>query len=231
MNIVFIPGWGMKGEIFASLARSLRHLGDVSFIEWGGIESISSFRERAKQALHARSVLIGWSLGSLVALEMAHENPKLVSHLVLIGGTSRFVTAAGYDAGWHPRIVERMKKQLQRHPGETINAFLASLLTEEENADLSDYFHRDRTKELLIGLDYLLTADARLLLPEIHVPMLLIHGERDAICPPDASRHIAAHARAATLALFSNTGHVPFVTKTEECAQLIQWFVGEKDDR
>jgi pimeloyl-[acyl-carrier protein] methyl ester esterase len=230
MNIVLIPGWGMKGEIFASLARSLRHLGNVSFVEWDDIESIVSFRERAKQAIHARSVLIGWSIGSLVALEMAHAHPELVSHLVLIGGTSRFVTADGYDAGWHPRIVERMKKQLQRQPDETTNAFLASLLAEGENADLSDYFHRGQTEELLIGLDYLLTADARSLLPEIHVPMLLIHGERDAICPPDASCYIAAHAQAATLALLSNTGHVPFVTKTDECAQLIQSFVGEKDD-
>lgn len=229
MNVVCIPGWGMKGEIFTPLLRALSPASSA-MVEWEGIKTVHCFRKRAEQMLGDRSLVIGWSLGALVALELAHAYSNRLSHLVLIGGTSRFVTDDGYETGWHPRIVERMKKQLQRHPDETIEAFLASLWTQGETADISAFVHRDRTDELVIGLDYLLTADARPFLSSIHIPLLLIHGVQDTICQPDASRYMAERVPNAELVLLPGTGHVPFVTKTGECAHLIRTWVGEADD-
>lgn len=229
MNIVCLPGWGMKGAIFSPLVEALAPT-TCTVVEWEGIESVDCFRKRAEQALTAPSLLIGWSLGALVALEMAAALPERVTGLVLISGTSRFVTDGGYLAGWHPRIVERMKKQLQRHPEETIASFLASLWAEGETGDISLFMHRDRVEELTIGLDYLLTADARPLLAALHVPVLLLHGENDAICPPEAARYIANHIPHAELVIFNNTGHVPFLTKTNECVHSIRTLVGEGND-
>ena len=140
MNVVCIPGWGMKGEIFTPLLRALSPASSA-MVEWEGIKTVHCFRKRAEQMLGDRSLVIGWSLGALVALELAHAYSNRLSHLVLIGGTSRFVTDDGYETGWHPRIVERMKKQLQRHPDETIEAFLASLWTQGETADISAFVH------------------------------------------------------------------------------------------
>ncbi|MCZ0756738.1 alpha/beta fold hydrolase [Anoxybacillus sp. J5B_2022] len=229
MNTVCFPGWGMKGAIFSPLVEALAPT-TCTVVEWEAIETVDCFRKRAEQALSAPSLVIGWSLGALVALEMAHALPNRVTGLVLIGGTSRFVTDDGYMSGWHPRIVERMKKQLQRHPEETIASFLASLWAEGENVDISAFVHRDRPAELVIGLDYLLTADARPWLSQLHMPVLLLHGENDAICPPEAARYIANHIPHAELVLFNNTGHVPFLTKTNECVHSIRTLVGEGND-
>ncbi|MCG6795763.1 MULTISPECIES: alpha/beta fold hydrolase [Geobacillus] len=230
MNIVCIPGWGMKAGIFAPLLDSLSLSGNVTAVEWKGIETIHCFRKRAEQALQERAAVIGWSLGSLVALELAHAYPERVSRLILIGGTSRFVAEDGYEAGWHPRIVKRMKTQLQARPADTIAAFLASLWSKSEEGDISAFFYCDRVDELLIGLDYLVEADARPFLPDISAPMLVVHGEQDVICPPAAARYIAERAPNATMALLPDTGHVPFWTQTETCVHLIQTWVGETDD-
>lgn len=229
MNMVFLPGWGMKGDVFAPLIKELSP-SSYTVVEWERIQSVDCFRKRAEEALTTRAVLVGWSLGALVALEMADALPERVTGLVLIGGTSRFVSDDDYPSGWHPRIVERMKKQLQKHPEETLASFGASLWAEGETGDISLFMHRGRVEELTIGLDYLLTADARPLLAALHVPVLLLHGENDAICPPEAARYIANHIPHAELVLFNNTGHVPLLTKTNECVHSIRTLVGEGND-
>ncbi len=220
----------MKGSIFAPLLAQLAPAKDVSLVEWIDIDTVRCFRKRAEQALCAPSLVIGWSLGSLVALELAGAYPERVKRLVLIGGTSRFMTDDTYEAGWHRRIVERMKKQLYKRPDETIAAFLASLWAKGEEADISAFVHHERINELAIGLDYLLEADARPFLPELDMPLLLIHGVSDTICPPEAARYIAEQARNARFALLPDAGHVPFVTNAAECARIIQTWAGGSDD-
>lgn len=229
MNIVCLPGWGMKGAIFSPLVEALAPT-TCTVVEWERIQSVDCFRKRAEEALTTRAVLVGWSLGALVALEMVDALPERVTGLVLIGGTSRFVSDDDYPSGWHPRIVERMKKQLQKHPEETLASFGASLWAEGETGDISLFMHRDRVEELTIGLDYLLTADARPLLSALHVPVLLLHGGNDTICPPEAARYLAERVPNAKLEILANTGHVPFWTKTSECAYSIRTWGGEIDD-
>ncbi|ANB61045.1 alpha/beta fold hydrolase [Anoxybacteroides amylolyticum] len=229
MNTVFLPGWGMKGEVFSPLVEALAPP-TCTVVEWEGIEAVECFRKRAEQALAAPSLLIGWSLGTLVALEMAHAFPERVTKLVLISGTSRFVADNDYPSGWHSRIVERMKKQLKKHPEETLTSFGSSLWAEGETGDISEVMHRDRLEELTIGLDYLVTADARPWLSQLHMPVLLLHGENDGICPPEAARYIAERVPNAKFVLLPNTGHVPFWTKTRECTYSIRTWGGEIDD-
>ncbi|WP_240730327.1 alpha/beta fold hydrolase [Geobacillus kaustophilus] len=187
----------MKADIFAPLLDSLSLRGNATVVEWKEIKTVHCFRKRAEQVLHERATVIGWSLGSLVALELAHAYPERVSRLILIGGTSRFIADDGYEAGWHPRIVKRMKTKLQVRPADTIAAFLASLWSKSEKGDISEFFYRDRVEELLIGLDYLIEADARPFLADISAPMLIVHGEQDAICPPAAARYIVERAPSA----------------------------------
>ena len=52
---------------------------------------------------------MGWSLGSLVTLELASLYPNKIEGLILIGGTSRFTNDMHNTFGWEQRIVERMK--------------------------------------------------------------------------------------------------------------------------
>jgi pimeloyl-[acyl-carrier protein] methyl ester esterase len=233
-HIVFIPGWGMRGTIWSPIAERLKTSFFIDYVEWDGVETMADFKQKAVQLVEEKGlssfIPIGWSLGSLIALELAISVPKKIERLILISGTSRFTKGDGYDAGWERRVVERMKRQLVRNRKQTLSSFFASLLCEEEQdkaIDFERYFHNTDEQGLLVGLDYLMTADVRFALREITAPLLLIHGEEDTICPPLASRYILEQTSGnAILKLLPKTGHVPFLTKTDECARLIQSFVG-----
>ncbi|HZG60154.1 MAG TPA: alpha/beta hydrolase [Anoxybacillus sp.] len=233
-HIVLIPGWGMKGTIWLPLVEQLKPSFSIYCVEWDGVETIADFKQKVVQLVEENGlssfIPIGWSLGALIALELAISIPEKMDRLVLIGGTSRFTKGDGYEAGWERRVVERMKRQLVRNREQTLSSFFASLLCEEEQDKVLDFerhFHNAELQGLLVGLDYLMTTDIRFALHEITVPLLLIHGEEDAICPPSASRYIFEQTRDnAMLKLLPKTGHVPFLTKTDECARLIQSFVG-----
>ncbi|ASA95749.1 MULTISPECIES: alpha/beta fold hydrolase [Anoxybacillus] len=226
MNILLLPGWGMKGEVFTPLIQALQP-SHVTVVAWEHMHDVNHFLAKAKDALTVPSIVIGWSLGSLVALQLAmHEH---VQALVCIGGTSRFTMTDDYPIGWHARVVERMKTQLMRQPEKTIQSFIDMLWGEEE-AQPFRYMHH-HIPDLLLGLDYLLTTDVRDQLQQIDVPLLLIHGERDRICPPQAAQYVYERTNHCTFMLMPNVGHAPHVTQPSMCAHYIQtWLGGEKND-
>ncbi|MBW7652298.1 alpha/beta fold hydrolase [Anoxybacillus sp. ST4] len=226
MNVLMLPGWGMKGDVFSPLIAALQ-LKDVTIVEWESMRDVHHFLTKAEEALTAPSLVIGWSLGSLVALQLATH--PYVTHLVCIGGTSRFTTTEHYDAGWHARIVERMKAQLIRQPNKTIQSFI-DMLWGKEDAEPFPYMHH-HIPDLLLGLDYLLATDVRNQLQRIRVPLLLIHGERDRICPPQAAQYIDERTNHCTFMLMPNVGHAPHITQPHACAHMIQtWLGGGRND-
>ncbi|AXM90128.1 alpha/beta hydrolase [Anoxybacillus ayderensis G10] len=226
MNVLLLPGWGMKGEVFTPLIHALQP-SHVTVVAWEHMRDVDHFLEKAEEALTVPSLVIGWSLGSLVALQLAmHEH---VQALVCIGGTSRFTMTDHYRIGWHARVVERMKEQLLRQPEKTIQSFIDMLWGEEE-AEPFPYMYR-HTPDLLLGLDYLLKTDVRDKLSSIRVPLLLIHGECDRICPPQAAQYIYERTNDCTFMLMPNVGHAPHVTQPSVCAHYIEtWLGGGEND-
>ncbi|MEK1832613.1 alpha/beta fold hydrolase [Priestia megaterium] len=117
-TIIIFPGWGMEKAAFHPIRKSLSTICNVLCTDWRGVKELSDFRERAIQLLTSTQgtvYLMGWSLGSLVTLELASLYPNKIEGLILIGGTSRFTNDVHNTFGWEQRIVERMKKQLQRN--------------------------------------------------------------------------------------------------------------------
>ncbi len=113
--------------------------------------------------------------------------------------------------------------------GKTIQSFIDMLWGEEE-AEPFPYMYR-HIPDLLLGLDYLLKADVRDKLSCIRVPLLLIHGERDRICPPQAAQYIYERTNDCTFMLMPNVGHAPHVTQPNACAHYIQtWLGGGRND-
>ena len=97
---------------FHPIIKPLSTICNVLCTDWRGVKELSDFRERAIQLLTSTQgtvYLMGWSLGSLVTLELASLYPNKIEGLILIGGTSRFTNDMHNTFGWEQRIVERMK--------------------------------------------------------------------------------------------------------------------------
>ncbi|WP_416825435.1 alpha/beta fold hydrolase [Ectobacillus polymachus] len=239
LHLVILPGWGMEKAVFQPFITSLSGWASVTVVEWKKIHEESEFSKRALDTvdlIEGPIVLLGWSLGSLVAFEYASMHPGNVKGLIIMGGTSCFTNNQHYTGGWDPIVIQRMKRRLHKDKEGTLAAFYESMFSATEK----EFYHQfseivqsewsgDDTESLLTGLDYLLHKDMSLHLDEISVPCLVIHGTDDLICPIYSALFIREKCKNQLhLSMMEETGHIPFFTKPSECVQLLSQFIQEE---
>jgi len=235
----------MESAVWNPILEGLSHEMELDSLDWRGVGDVQEFTRRVvtymKDQKPESLIILGWSLGSLVALDIACQFPNVVSGLILLGGTSQFTAMEGeHGAGWHPRVVERMKRQLARDPDKTLKTFYTSMFSQEELergeerrflTETQAYFEGDSLESLTLGLDYLLHTDCRDALLE-QPPMLLIHGEEDGICPLMAVQSLSQQTKGAVLRTIPGAGHIPFYTQPRICLDWMTSFLrGEPLDQ
>ncbi|MBG9841955.1 MULTISPECIES: alpha/beta fold hydrolase [Bacillus] len=235
LKIIFIPGWGMEENIWDLVLPHFKKY-PVQCIDWRNVKEQSEFADRIIDVAQDDNViLVGWSLGALAAIQ-AYKKIK-AKGIVLIGGTAKFTNASDYSNGWNALHVERLKKNVTRKKEDTLKRFYENMFTKnelKENKRFEDMIKRfkgDSIQSLLLGLDYLIETDMREELKEVKVPILLIHGEQDVICPLSAARSMAVN-ETAMLKVVSEAGHALCVTNFEYCVnEMIQFVEGIRHDQ
>lgn len=235
LKIIFIPGWGMEEGVWTLVLPYFKGY-SVQCINWRNVKEQSEFAGRIIDVAKDENViLVGWSLGALAAVQ-AHKKIQ-AKGIVLIGGTAKFTNTSDYTSGWNALHVERLKKNVARKKEDTLKRFYENMFTKnelKENKRFEDMIKRfkgDSIQSLQLGLDYLIETDMREELKESNVPILLIHGEQDVICPLSATRSMAEN-ETTTLKVVSEAGHALCVTDFEYCAnEIIQFVEGIRHDQ
>lgn len=235
LKIIFIPGWGMEEAVWTLVLPYFKGY-SVQYVNWRNVKEQSEFAERIIEVARDENViLVGWSLGALAAVQ-AHKKIK-AKGIVLIGGTAKFTNTSDYTSGWNALHVERLKKNLARRKEDTLKRFYENMFTKDELKenkrfeDIIKHFKGDCIQSLQVGLDYLIETDMREELKEVKVPILLIHGEQDVICPLSAA-HSMAENETATLKVVNEAGHALCVTDFEYCVnEIIQFVEGIRHDQ
>lgn len=171
-------------------------------------------------------VLIGASMGGRIALEAAHQAPRRVRGLALLGSTARADT-----------------DELRARRTEAVAQFESGRGEDLLEANVWFVFHRsawddevllDRYRAMLrrAGFTQLVrqnrammaAPDFRALLPAIGCPTLVVCGEHDGVTPPECSRELAQGIAGARLALLPDCGHMLTMEKPAAVnALLLPW--------
>lgn len=243
--LIMLPGWGMKSFVWNKIKELLSKDFQLIYIEWDNINSLDEFKEKVIKTIERKHLssfsILGWSLGSLVAQDIAADNLWDIKQLILIGGTSSFVQhkETDYNAGWNKRIVERMKSQLYKKTQETLQNFYESMFSSEEKEHGYNIEFSKLAKEnlesisidsLTLGLNYLIETDLRNKVINIKIPLLLIHGEDDSICPLNSSKYIKNALPNAKIEILKHSGHTPFFTHPEDCYNAVADFISNNSN-
>jgi pimeloyl-[acyl-carrier protein] methyl ester esterase len=238
--LIMLPGWGMNSFVWNKINQSLTNDFELIFIEWNNVLSLNEFKERVIKIIEQKQIptfsILGWSLGSLVALDIASDNLWNIKNIILVGCTSSFIQHKEnvYNIGWAKKIVERMKSKLYKNPQETLNNFYDAMFSEEEKCKgyNNEFFKtlKDNTKNqsinsLSLGLDYLIQKDLRTKLLNITAPLLIIQGENDNICPLDGAEYIKNMSINSSIEIIKKAGHIPFFTNPNACYSSISKFI------
>lgn len=239
--LVLLHGWGVGAQVWSTLAGALSGL-TVHTPALPGHDdnpapaapTLPAWTDALAERLPDGATVCGWSLGALLALDLAARHPHKVARLVLIGATPRFVATAGWPDGLDTTTVENFRSAFADDPEAVLRRFVAlQTLGDSARRRVGDALDGARVRPaaaspahaaLAAALALLATADLRDTLPAGACPLLLIHGEGDALMPAAAARWLAAHWPGARLEVLSGCGHAPFLSRPMECAALLRAF-------
>lgn len=198
VDCVAQAGFAVDAALLPGHGTSAIDLQDRTFDDW-----VEATRQRVRSAVrdHGRVVLLGFSLGSLVAMQIASERPPGIAGLVLLGNavtlrpSSSVLMAIVAWTGWKVPDLYLLKPR----PGDLVDpSLMGSLVTYDRHplrASLEVYLAGPRAR-----------AGAGL----IECPTLVLHGRRDQVCSWKNALWVADHVgtRDVSVRIFERSGHV-----------------------
>ena len=179
------------------------------------------------EALPEGSVLCGWSLGGLLAMQTTALAPRRFKRLILVGSTPRFTQHCDWPHAQAAALLSMFSLAVARDATDVLQRFIALLNQGDVQAraisrSMSQRLLADPlpdTATLLAGLDWLRDVDLRPQLARITTPTLLIHGENDPLMPLPAAQWLAQKLPDARLEIVAGAAHAPFLNDPEGFAR------------
>ncbi len=242
--VVWLHGWGMSSAIwqavpefacFDSHALALPgHGGEANGQAWD--EALGSditrwalwLLERAPQ--HA--IWVGWSLGGLLALEVARLAPERVAGLCLLASSPCFTVREDWSCAMSAETFAQFEAGLAQDHALTLRRFLALQTVGADdakqvrgllNAAALDAAQVD-VRALRAGLEVLRQADLRQALAALKMPLAVMLGGLDRIVPPCIAELYRDVQPGVTVLPRARAGHAPFLYVDGESGRdLLSW--------
>jgi 3-oxoadipate enol-lactonase len=174
-----------------------------------------------------QAVLIGVSIGGMIALDFAAAYPQRVQALVLCDTAAKLGTAVY----WQERIDNIRQNGMTALAEPILSRWFAPSFATEHPAAYQGYYNllsRTAVDGYLGSCAALRDADLRPVVGSITVPALVLCGAEDAATPPELVRELAEGLRNGRFHLIPNAGHTPSVEHPELMAQAITQFLQEQ---
>lgn len=223
MTLLFLHGFGTNGKVwenqinfFSKNHQVLAPDLDLSNLDTEAQRIINLCLKGNLQDM----VLIAWSMGTFLGLKIYFHLPEKIKALILVGATPKFVKDETFPCGLSLLLVRSLEKKLKRNFLEGMNFFYDLMFSQKRPKEIGG-FDPPEYEAAIKSLEELKASDARDLLPKISVPTLILHGEKDQICPVSAANYMRRRISNSRLVVFENEGHAPFISNPEKFNQTI----------
>ncbi len=235
--LVLLHGWGMNSQVWQPLLPDLAQHTQVICIDLPGHGAnshlpLGTLAEAVAQLaphIPQDAIVMGWSLGGLIAQGLAHALPERIAALILIASTPKFVAEGDWLHGVSPDLLALFGRSLQTDYLGTVKRFFAlQFLSTKTDTRLVNAL-RERIMEqpaslaaLAEGLTILQTAD--FLQRPAPQPTLWMLGKLDKLIPVTLA-DILPDMGYQHIALLESAAHVPFVTHPDAFMAHIETFL------
>ncbi len=170
---VWFPGWQFHSSIFQPLQSQLPGMTHITLDYANESGPWQDWLDRQHEAVPERAHLIGWSLGGMLALEMARHRPDINSVTLLCanvrfsGGCSglRDAIAEDFRSRYRSRREAALKRFLSLVEGQSRHQLTDHLLTGDQSATLDWLYELDLAGEWISCPVRVLLAEADQLVP------------------------------------------------------------------
>jgi pimeloyl-[acyl-carrier protein] methyl ester esterase len=232
-DIVFLHGWGMNHGIWQPFSELVRaeygQFADIKCFDLPGFGlahqntlpdySLEQLAQFIANKLVKPTILIGWSMGGLVAQQLANEAHPLVIAHAQIASTPRFTESADWP-GIKPAVLTLFAKQLKIDHQTLLHRFLAlqnmgldkPKFSVKQMLDLLTQYPSSTPKTLESSLSILHTTDLRDELGKSKLPCLRLYGELDSLVPHKAVDKIQSLCKNSHSVIIDKASHAPFLS-------------------
>lgn len=235
-HLVLLHGWGLNAEVWHCISEELSshftlHLVDLPGFgrsQGFGAMTLEEMAERVLELAPESAIWLGWSLGGLVASQVALTHPERVQALVTVASSPCFSARENWP-GIKPEVLAGFQQQLSEDFQRTVERFLAlqTMGTETARQDA-----RALKKTVLAlpmppvdvlngGLEILKTVDLRESLTSLTVPFLRLYGYLDGLVPRKVVPLLDALWPASESLIFARAAHAPFISYPDEFCQTL----------
>jgi pimeloyl-[acyl-carrier protein] methyl ester esterase len=236
--LVLLHGWAMHSGVWRNFAQQLAQYRQVICMDLPGhgrskplVEfDLESVADALFQAINLdKFSVLGWSLGGLLAIEIAHRYPQHVAGLHILASNPKFVNTADW-VGVKSEVLDGFANQLSTDTRQTLLRFLAlqvnglpdgkQLLQELKKAIME--CDAPSLPVLQQALVLLKQSDLRSKLQQCRGPVALIQGDKDHLAPLAGALAMLKMQPAIKLHVLEGAGHAPFLSHRQQLLALLQ---------
>lgn len=241
INLVLLHGWGLNAEVWHYISEELSsqfrlHLVDLPgygrSLGFGAL-TLPEMADIVLAQAPEKAIWLGWSLGGLVASQVALAHPERVSALVTVASSPCFAAQEEWP-GIKPEVLAGFQQQLSDNFQRTVERFLAlqTLGTETARQDAR------RLKAVVLeqpmpavevlngGLEILKTVDLREALNNVSMPFLRLYGHLDGLVPRKVAARLDEQYPQSESVIFPKAAHAPFISHPQEfCKEIADFYL------
>lgn len=227
-NLVLIPGLLCDAALWRHQAEYLKDTVKVSVADLAMDESIPAMADRLLSAAPPSFALAGLSLGGYVAQEVMRQAPERVERLALIATNARAdnedqvknrsaliqLAEIGKFKGVTPRLLPNLI-----HPDRLNDPSVAGVVMEMAERVGQEAFVRHQRAIMA-------RKDGRADLEAIRIPVLVLAGRQDMLCPPRVQEEMAARLANGKLVFIEDCGHLPPLERPRVTTAVLRYWLG-----
>jgi len=245
-TLTFLHGWGVNQAVWHPIAEQLSTEYDTRTLDLPGFGSdvehtltdysFSHIVDEIAKQLEQPTLLIGWSLGGLIATGVALNYPEKVSALITVASSPCFVEKEGWP-GINAQVLAGFHQQLSGNIEKTINNFLK--IQAMGSPHLKDDVRKLRNlvmeypipsqQTLDDSLKLLETVDLRNELNKLTMPFYRIYGRLDSLVPRAVITEVdQLLTNNKDKHVFDKESHAPFISDQQTFIAVLQAWLADK---
>ncbi|MDB3971818.1 alpha/beta fold hydrolase [Candidatus Thioglobus sp.] len=215
-DLVLLHGWGFNADLFNDLIETYKEQYRITKIDLPGhgrsyevAGGIDEWCDEIIKILPSNPILLGWSLGGLLAINITRK--VQISKLILVASSPNFVQNDHWKFGIDADNFNQFSDVLQLNLSKGLKRFI-SLQTKDKSQIKQLEYSIDTlpasTTALNQGLEILLNTDLTEQFLALDIDVKVILGRKDTLVPSEISSWYESQSIDTVIL---NTGHLPFL--------------------